>query len=363
MLSQNRRDDMAIDSETLESLLNMEEGPALDFKREQYRFNKASDTDKSELLKDLLAFANSQRYRTAYILVGVEELKGTRNEVIGVEDHLDDASLHQFVNYKAHRPVEFSYFPFPVGDKEIGVLRIPIQPRPVYVDKKYGKVDANTVYVRDGSSTRPASPDEIANMGRSQTPKLLEWFIRRLRNKAIYAVTVTAQQWFDHPGRQGSQDLRRRPQDFKESKDMILRLTEHRPLVPEVFSMGIDSYSSLRWVFGAFEELAELCTQVMRTTGPSLIELGGLTRAILEVEERINFEGKVWDEYRIRMKDENDALPNPASHNLLSLARKAVRFVEVLEDEEHYNDPEHNEASRIRGEVIPQSREWGSWRK
>ena len=37
----------------------MEEGPTLDFKREQYRFDKASDEDKSELLKDILAFANT----------------------------------------------------------------------------------------------------------------------------------------------------------------------------------------------------------------------------------------------------------------------------------------------------------------
>ena len=81
---------MAIDDETLESLLNMEEGPTLDFKQEQCRFNKASDTDKSELLKDLLAFANSQRYRTAYILIGVEEVKGGYSEVVGVEHHLEE---------------------------------------------------------------------------------------------------------------------------------------------------------------------------------------------------------------------------------------------------------------------------------
>ena len=36
----------------------------------KYRFNKASDRDKSELLKDILAFANSQRHRTSYVLVG-----------------------------------------------------------------------------------------------------------------------------------------------------------------------------------------------------------------------------------------------------------------------------------------------------
>ena len=65
---------MALDKETLESLLDMEEGPSLDFKRKQYRFNKASDKDKSELLKDILAFANSQRYRTAYILAHISHI-------------------------------------------------------------------------------------------------------------------------------------------------------------------------------------------------------------------------------------------------------------------------------------------------
>ena len=108
---------MALDKETLESLLDMEEGPSLDFKRKQYRFNKASDKDKSELLKDILAFANSQRYRTAYILIGVEEVKGGRSEFVGVENHLDDANLHQFVNSKTNSPAEFSYFPCQVEER------------------------------------------------------------------------------------------------------------------------------------------------------------------------------------------------------------------------------------------------------
>ena len=130
MLSQDESSTTVFDGEILESLLNMEEGPTLDFKKEQYRFIKASDIDKSELLKDILAFANTQRYRTAYILVGVEEVKGGHSEVVGVDEHLDDANLHQFVNYKTNRPVIFSYFPFRVEEKEIGVLDIPIQNRP-----------------------------------------------------------------------------------------------------------------------------------------------------------------------------------------------------------------------------------------
>ena len=138
--SQNRRGGMAFDCEVLESLLNMEEGPTLDFKRTQYRFDKASDEDKSELLKDILAFVNTQRYRTAYILVGVEELKGGRSKVVGVDNHLEDANLHQFFSNKTNRPVEFSYFPYQAEGVDIGVLNIPIQDRPVYIRKKFGRV-------------------------------------------------------------------------------------------------------------------------------------------------------------------------------------------------------------------------------
>ena len=353
---------MSFDRTTLESLLIEEEGPYLDFKSEQYRFVGENNTVKSELLKDILTFVNSNRYRTAHILMGVREVTGEPSEIVGVDQHLDDAELHQFVNAKTNRPAEFSYIPFQVDDKEIGVLSIPIQIRPVYSLKAYARVDANIVYVRDGSSTRTANPDEIADMGRAHTPKLLEWFIRRLQNTAMHAVTVTAQQWFDHPGRQRGNDSLRRPQDYTGASDLILRLTESRPLEPAVFSKGIDSYGSLRWVFGVFEELAAHCTQAVRIAGPSLIEFGALARATLEMEERINSEARVWNEFRIRMRDEGDSLPNPANYNVFSLARQAVRFVEVLEDEEHYRDPDHD-IDRFRAEVFLQSREWGDWRK
>ena len=167
---------MALDVETLHRLLSIEEGPTLDFKRKQYRLDKASDEDKSELLKDILAFANTQRCSTAYILIGVEEVKGGRSVVVGVEDHLEDASLHQFVNSRTNRPVAFSYSARAIQGKGIGVIEVPIQQRPVWVEKRYGVVRANEVYIRDGSSTRPASVDEIAAMGRANPPMLqVEW--------------------------------------------------------------------------------------------------------------------------------------------------------------------------------------------
>ena len=154
-----------LDLGILENLLHQPEGQALDFKRDQYPFIGASDEDKSELLKDILALANSWRLTTAYILIGVQEIKGGRSEIVGVQNHLDDANLHQFVTSKTQRPVDFMYFQFPVEGMEIGVIQIPVQERPVYSTKNFGKLKANDVWIRDGSSSRIATSDEVAKMG------------------------------------------------------------------------------------------------------------------------------------------------------------------------------------------------------
>lgn len=168
--------DISVNEELLESLLHQPEGTFLDFKEAQYRFVGASTTDKSELLKDVLAFANSWRLTPAYVLIGVREIKGGRSQVVGVVDHLEDADLHQFVNNKTQRPVDFSYERFRTDGVEIGIINIPLQERPIHARNAFGKVEAGAVYIRDGSSTRKATPDEVAKMGAQQsveaTPRL-----------------------------------------------------------------------------------------------------------------------------------------------------------------------------------------------
>lgn len=154
-----------MDASTLEELLNEEESTSLDFKRDQYPFAGATDDAKSELLKDILAFANSWRRTDAFILIGVEEVRGGRSKPVGVTTHLDDASLQQFVNAKTQRAVTFSYQPGTVDGVDIGIIAIPLQDRPFYLTKDYGRLARGVVYIRRGSSTAKATPDEIAKMG------------------------------------------------------------------------------------------------------------------------------------------------------------------------------------------------------
>ena len=156
---------MPLDLKILECLLNEAEGASLDFKSAQYPFENAHKGEKVELLKDILAFANSWRRTTAYILIGVDEVKGGRSNIVGVDKHLDDASLHQFVNGKTQSPVEFNYQVIQIEGTTIGAIEIPSQKRPIYLNKNFERLNAREVFIRDGSSTRTATPEEIAKMG------------------------------------------------------------------------------------------------------------------------------------------------------------------------------------------------------
>lgn len=153
----------------IDQLLFEEEGSTLDFKCEQYHLRKASKDDKAELLKDILAFANAHRRTDAYILIGVKEVKGGRSEVIGISEDLDDADLQQFINSKTQKPIDFSYQATQYNGLKVGIIRIPVQRRPFYLVNDFGGLQKKQVYIRRGSSTDVASPDEIlSSMGKEE---------------------------------------------------------------------------------------------------------------------------------------------------------------------------------------------------
>jgi hypothetical protein len=151
----------------LEQLLHESECTYLDFKRAQYPFQGASDQAKSELLKDILAIANADKQGDGYILIGVEEVRGSRSRVHGVNVHPSDNDLQQFVSTKLNRPLRFSYEVVPCDGVTIGVIHIPAQDRFFYLKNDYGKLEANIAYYRLGSSTAQATPDELFRWGKA----------------------------------------------------------------------------------------------------------------------------------------------------------------------------------------------------
>lgn len=150
------------DTKLIEELLYRGEGPTLDYKEKQYPFSNADDVKKSELLKDILAFSNAWRTETAYILIGVTNGAG---QLVELDTDIDDSRLQEFINSKTNTVVSFSYRSLTYNGTTLGLFTIPVQDRPVYIKKKYGRLEANTVYVRRGSATAIADPSEIYKMG------------------------------------------------------------------------------------------------------------------------------------------------------------------------------------------------------
>jgi hypothetical protein len=168
------------------ALLWQSESETLDFKRDQYLFDGATEEQRSELLKDILAFANAWRITPARILVGVEEVKHGRSVPVGTQ-HLVNRTLQTFIHSKVNRPITFSYEAIEVEGNSIGVIEIPVQDRPFFLTKKYGKLEANTVYIRRGDTMNTANPDEVAQMGakreESRSQPVLEFSFGNLEKR------------------------------------------------------------------------------------------------------------------------------------------------------------------------------------
>lgn len=168
----------------IDALRYRSEGTDLDFKRAQYRFVGASDAEKAELLKDILAIANAWREGPGHILLGFRDARPHPAEVTGISEHLDDAQLQQFVGSKVKPKLTFHYEECLHEGKTVAVISIPKQPRPFYLQHAYGGLKSNVVYVRRGSSTDEAEPPEVAKMVATDTG----------RGDAVVDLVVT------HPG-------------------------------------------------------------------------------------------------------------------------------------------------------------------
>jgi hypothetical protein len=151
----------------LATLLNRSESEILDFKSKQYLFAGASNEDKGELLKDILAMSNAWKTSDAYILIGVEEENERAIGICGAATTLGDNDVQQFVNSKTNRPISFRLEVFLHKGANLTIIHIDKnQRRPIHLIKSFGGLEKEVVYIRRGTSTDKAAPEEIAEMGK-----------------------------------------------------------------------------------------------------------------------------------------------------------------------------------------------------
>lgn len=160
-----------ISEEQIDQLCRYGESNCVDYKRAQYAFIGAADNKKAELLKDVLCFANVFRKTPAYILIGVDEESSGIGSICGIREDevIDDSKLQEFINSKTNKRIPFSAYPFRMhSGKIIQVIEIDVcaRARPFYLKKNFSKLHCKDVWVRAGTSSHIASPEEIAALGR-----------------------------------------------------------------------------------------------------------------------------------------------------------------------------------------------------
>ncbi|WP_394849692.1 ATP-binding protein [Pendulispora brunnea] len=217
----------------------MSESDVLDFKSAQYLFSGATEDQKSELVKDILAFANAWKTDDAYIVIGAKENPGGRATLTGVSSHLDDARIQELVNSKTNHPVAFEYVALTFEGVSIAIIRIRrTQQRPIFLRKKFGRLEPNAVYLRRGSSTATAAPDEIARMGAAalsttQEP-ILEIDLARYPEQQIHGKvarltsTVTSIQTIPSPRSRAVHPDRQRLLDSMPQHARVLRASREK---------------------------------------------------------------------------------------------------------------------------------------
>lgn len=86
----------------------------------------------------------------------------------GVTTHLADRSVQQFVNSRTNKAIRFQVETVNYNGMELDIISIAAhQTRPIFLKKDFGRLKKDVVYVRRGSSTAEAGPEEIAEMGRA----------------------------------------------------------------------------------------------------------------------------------------------------------------------------------------------------
>lgn len=142
-----------MNKDKLIKILNLEnECEWLDFKSIQYIKNE-------NLLKDVMAFANSKHLGSKYIIIGVKEYPNGGKDILGIaNDEIKDSSeIQNLILSNIEPDINLQYYPIDLDSKKIVILEIKdSQDKPYMLKKDYGKLKSGTCYIRKGSLQKKA---------------------------------------------------------------------------------------------------------------------------------------------------------------------------------------------------------------
>lgn len=155
---------MEFEDEVKEMIDCHQEGDYLDFKEYDYKRE-----NKEELVKDMVALANSHSIRNKYIIIGAVEENNVCTELreIDTKQIRDEAEFQQIINTYIYENLIVNYKVLNIDGKNILVIQIPVSNnsnRPFMVKKQIGKLKENEIYIRKGSTTSIANKKDLEYM-------------------------------------------------------------------------------------------------------------------------------------------------------------------------------------------------------
>ena len=154
-----------ITEKEFENLLDKTESSILDFKADIYDFkNDKNKSNTAKFVKDVIAFSNTIRTETSYIVFGIKELDNGEIELNGISNNIDDAIFQDKVKDKVvPRPI-FSFFTIKHKSKLFGLLEFPIEKYEMPIIPSVNELkglEAGKVYYRNGTSNTEASAYDV----------------------------------------------------------------------------------------------------------------------------------------------------------------------------------------------------------
>lgn len=163
-----------MDEQQLIQLFLQSESSTLDFKRDPYDFSETDPElkrrNRAAFVKDILAFANTPRKDSAFIVIGVKRHADGSIEKNGLTTHVDDNIFQQQLENWIYPHPKFGYHEVAHESKQFGVIEIycdqsisgPFYPT---TNSKGGEaLRPNVLYFRRGSKNSEANPNEVRDI-------------------------------------------------------------------------------------------------------------------------------------------------------------------------------------------------------
>jgi predicted HTH transcriptional regulator len=154
-----------MNEQQLREIIAKGENESVDFKRE---LHIESPAQKAEFIKDIIALSNSTSDK-GYLIIGVENSGNS----YGIES-LPEERIQQIIHTYIYPNIILKCFTVFLDTTHIGIIEIKGTEKPHRVIKEIDRLIVNDVFVRHGSTTAKASPDEMFRMRKKETGTELE---------------------------------------------------------------------------------------------------------------------------------------------------------------------------------------------